>query len=588
VRAMRDPALLEYASRNLFTLKIYPIPARGMRRVELTYTETLAADFGMISYDYPLNTEKFSSAPIDDVSVDVTISSSSPIRSVYCPSHDADIVRSNDGEVIVSYEDTQVLPDKDFLVYYTTGGDAVDASLLTYRERRDDGYFLLIVTPEAETEHTQRLPKDVTFVLDTSGSMKGDKLIQAKNALEFCIESLNPEDRFTVIRFSTDIQRFSPSLVPADRNHISDALDFVDTMVARGGTNIHDALISAIDNGDDTNRPHMIVFITDGEPTVGEVDNDTIIRSVTRENGGGSRIFVFGVGEEINTHLLDKLSLENHGTSDYVTPTEDIEVVVSNFFTRIASPVLSDVEIDVTGVSISDTYPQTMPDLFAGMQLIVAGRYNGGGSGTIVLKGHMGERDEVFEFPVTFEGEGGAYDFIPRIWATRKIAYLLDEIRLNGEQDELVEEVTELAREYGVVTPYTSFLVTEDQRQGFEHFAPGTDEAEMDMMTAPGMLTEESGGFALESAEMMRSLKGTDTVADSGLMSIRQVGDRTFFLRDDTWIDSRYDEGADVTELRFDSDRYWDFLSDHPDAGEYLALGENVIFEYDGSWYRVE
>lgn len=588
VRTMKDPALLEYADRNLFTLKVYPLPAHGTRRVELTYTETLAADFGMISYRYPLNTEKFSSAPIDDVSVDVTISSSSPIRSVYCPSHDADIVRKGDDEVIVSFEDSQVLPDKDFLVYYSTGGGALDASILTYRERRKNGYFLLIVTPETETEHTQRLPKDVTFVLDTSGSMKGDKLVQAKDALEFCIDSLNPEDRFNVIRFSTDIQRFSPSLVAADRGNTTEAMDFVEDMVARGGTNIHDALISAIDDGDNKNHPHMIVFITDGEPTVGETDNAKIIKSVTGENDGDARIFVFGVGEDINTHLLDKISQENHGVSDYVTPTENIEVVVSNFFTRVSSPVLSDVDIDIIGVSVSDTYPQTMPDLFAGMQLIIAGRYNGEGSATIVLKGSMGERDEVYEFPVTFEGRNGEYDFIPRIWATRKIAYLLDEIRLNGEQGELVDEVTALAEEYGIVTPYTSFLVTEDKRQGFEHFAPGADESEMDMMTAPSMLTEERGGFAMKSAEKMKDLKDTDTVADSGLMSIKQVGDRTFLFRDDIWIDSRYDEGVSVTDLRFDSDRYWDFLSDHPDAGKYLALGERVIFEYDGVWYCVK
>jgi len=587
VRTLKDPALLEYADRNLFTLKVYPIPANGTRRVELTYTETLTSDFGMVSYRYPLNTEKFSSAPIDDVSVDVTISSSSPIKSVYCPSHDADIVRKGDDEVIVSYEDSRVLPDKDFLVYYTTGDDSLDASLLTYKERRNDGYFLLIVTPETETENARTIAKDVTFVLDTSGSMKGEKLIQAKDALEFCIESLNPEDRFNVIRFSTDIQRFTPELVAASRENRADAIDFVDEMAARGGTNINDALISAIEDGENTSRPHMIVFITDGEPTVGEIDNGIIVKNVTGENDGNARIFVFGVGEDINTHLLDNISGKNHGVSDYVTPTENIEVVVSNFFTRVSSPVLSDVEIDVTGISILDTYPQTIPDLFAGMQLIVAGRYSGEGGATIVVKGSVEENTEVYEFPVTFEGKGGEYDFIPRIWATRKIAYLLDEIRLNGEQGELVEEVTALAEEYGVVTPYTSFLVTEDRRH-FESFAPGADEGEMDMMTAPSMLTEETGGFAMESAERMKSLKGTDSVLDYGLMSIKQVGDRTFFFRDDVWIDSRYDEGVSLTDLKFDSDKYWDFLSDHPDSGKYLAMGERVIFEYDGVWYQVK
>ncbi|MBN2225445.1 MAG: VWA domain-containing protein [Deltaproteobacteria bacterium] len=587
VRRLKDPALLEYVNRNTFKLRVYPIPARGEKRIEITYTETLKYDFGTVRYVYPLNTEKFSSAPLKEVSLDVSINSSAPITTVYSPSHEIDIARKGTKDVRLSYEDKNVLPDRDFVLYYNVSDKDVGLSLITYKESRGPGYFMLLISPRQDIDPSDVVPKDVTFVLDTSGSMKGDKLTQAQKALKYCIGALNTRDRFNVIRFSTDTEKFRSGPVSPDRTNRDAAFNFIDMMTARGGTNINDSLTDALGVVTDRKRPHIIVFITDGEPTVGTTDVGAIIKNVAAANRAKTRIFVFGVGEDINTHLLDRISSTNHGVSEYVTPTENIESVVSGFFTKINDPAMTDLVLKSNRIRLKDYYPVTLPDLFAGSQITVVGTYEGSGPCTITLSGTTGSHETVFEYPVTFPDRDSKNDFLPRIWASRKVAYLLDEIRLNGENSELVNEIKDLATTFGIVTPYTSFLVLEDRAQGFVPASPA-DRDDVDMMSGTGVLKEERGGFALKSSEAMRDMKEKSVVDTPKLMSIKQVGDRTFLLRDKTWIDTAYTEGTRTVDLSFNSNAYWKFISEHPGIGKFLALGNNVIFIYDGAWYRVK
>ncbi len=587
VRRLKDPALLEYVNRNTFKLRVYPIPAHGEKRVEITYTETLTYDFSTVRYVYPLNTEKFSSAPLHEVSLDVLIKSSAPVTTVYSPSHEIDIARKGDREVRLSYEDKNVLPDRDFVLYYTLSDKEVGLSLITYKDRRGPGYFMLLISPQQDIDPSDVVPKDVTFVLDTSGSMKGEKLVQAKDALKYCIGALNTRDRFNIVRFSTDTEKFRSGPVSPDRANRDAAFDFIDGLVARGGTNINDSLTEALAGTPDRNRPRIVVFITDGDPTVGITDIGSIIKNVAAANRAKARIFVFGVGEDINTHLLDRISSGNHGTSEYVTPTENIESVVSGFFTKINDPAMTNLVLKSSRVKLRDYYPVTLPDLFAGSQVTVVGTYEGSGPSTITLSGTTGTRETVFEYPVNFSERDAKSDFLPRVWANRKVAYLLDEIRLNGENKELVDEIKDLGMTFGIVTPYTSFLVLEDREQGFEAPSPAARD-DLDMMSGSGMLKEERGGFAMKSSEAVRDMKEKTFVDTPKLMSIKQVGDRTFLLRDKTWIDSAYTEGTRTTDLSFDSDAYWKLIGDHPDIGKFLALGNSVIFTYDSVWYRVK
>ncbi len=587
VRRMKDPALLEYMDRNLFKLRIYPIPARGERRVELTYTETLKYDFGTVKYVYPLDTEKYSSAPINEVTIDTTIKSDLPIKSIYSPSHDIDVVRKGNNEIRLSYEERNTLPDKDFVLYYTLSNEEIDASLITFKERGDAGFFMLLLTPKHEVDPNDAIPKDITFVLDTSGSMKGEKIKQAQDALEFCIKSLNRDDRFNIIRFATDTESFRSSLVVASKANRNNALSFIKGIKARGGTNINDALLVALKSKRRSKRPHILVFITDGEPTVGETDLPDIIDNVEKGNRDKTRIFVFGVGEDINTHLLDKISSRNYGVSEYIKPTEYIDNIVSSFFKKIQSPVLSDLKIDIGKINIKELFPKEPPDLFAGSQITILGRYRGSGRSTILLSGFVNNKKVVFEYPVKFPENDTKNDFLPRIWASRKIAYLLDEIRLNGENRELVDEVINLATDFGIVTPYTSFLVLEDQNEGFGGAPTRGTEEELDMMSKHEMLTKKSGKFGVGSADKIRDLKESSKVSGPLLLSIKQVGDRTFFMRKKVWVDSEYKDGTKIIDIKYDSKKYWEFVKENPKTGKFLALGKRVIFNYEENWYRI-
>jgi len=326
VREMRDPGLLEYVGRNMFRARVFPVPAKGRTRVELEYSETLAYDAGMYTYRYPLDTERFSPTPLDEVTIAADIYSSAPVKNIYSPSHDVDVIMRPHGASL-GYEAKNLLPDRDFILYYTVSEEDLGMNLLTFRESGEEGYFMMMLSPGDLAGSSQS--KDVLFVFDTSGSMSGEKMEQARQALRFCMNSLDRDDRFGIVQFATQETLFRREMVPANEKNISAAHSFIDRIRARGGTNINDALLTSLHMINGSDRPRMIVFLTDGEPTVGVTDLHEILGNLSRANEERARIFVFGVGYDVNTHLLDRLAEEHRGVSEYVTPGQNIEVQVS-------------------------------------------------------------------------------------------------------------------------------------------------------------------------------------------------------------------------------------------------------------------
>ncbi len=464
VRKLRDPALLEYAGRDTFKVRIFPIEANKGKRVKLSYSQVLTSDGGLVSYVYPLNTEKFSSKPIKSVSVKVELDSAKPIKTIYSPSHSVEIKRDGPRRATASYEASDVKPDTDFALYFAPEKDDVGLNLITSKTDGEDGYFMLFASPGVDTKSEKPAPKDVAFVLDTSGSMAGRKIEQAKKALRFCVENLNDNDRFEVMRFSTDVEPLFGKLTEASKTNRAKAEAFVDDLKAVGGTALDDALRQVLATRPPTNdRPFIIVFLTDGEPTVGEVNEDKIVANVRVESEGKTRIFCFGIGSDVNTHLLDRIAEDTRAAAQYVLPEEDLEVKVSSFFSKITEPILANPVLHVTGgVTISKMYPDALPDMFKGGQLIVVGRFKGEGSAAVEIEGTLNGKPKKFAQDVKFSATT-KMEFIPRLWATRRVGYLLDEMRLHGENAELRDEVTELARHYGIVTPYTAYLIIEDE-----------------------------------------------------------------------------------------------------------------------------
>jgi Ca-activated chloride channel family protein len=560
-------------------------------------------DNGLVEYVYPLNTEKFSPRPLEEVVVNVTIRSNEPLKAIYSPSHDVDIVRRGDHNAVVGYEEVGVRPDRDFVLYYTVSPEDVGVNLLSYKpDRRGDGFFLMLAAPKVELDSQQVIAKDVILVLDVSGSMRGEKIDQAKEALNYVLEDLHDEDRFNIIAFSTSTRPYARNLVRADER--GEARDFVSRLEATGSTDINRALLEALSmaggNGGAGERPAIIIFLTDGLPTVGEVDIDRIIDNVGDAAPRNARIFPFGVGYDVNTALLDTVADNHRGASGYVRPEESIGEKVSAFYAKVSTPLLADLEIDFGRVDVEDLYPYPLPDLFAGTQLVVLGRYRDGGDTEIELRGEINGQPETFRYDdVRFEREGGQ-EFIARLWATRKIGYLLQQIRLHGEQGELVDEIVELSIRYGIITPYTSFLVEETEmalrEEGrarivetveVEREVPMSGEAAVDRSVQEKALSQAVAPAVAPTMVPGVAGAATDEYGNE-INPVRYVGDKTFVLHNDVWTDTAYDPDKMATvPVSFGSDDYFALVAARPEWGRYFALGDHVIVVLEGTAYEV-
>lgn len=565
VRRAIDPALLEYIGRDTVSARIYPIPAGGERRIEITYTELLSAEAGTYRYRYPLDTERLSALPLERVTISVDLQTSVHLQAVYSPSHDLTLIRSSGTSAVVTYQDGDILPSQDFFLYYAVSSNAMGMTLLTYRAPDEDGFFLLIVTPPDQSTPETVIPKDLVFVLDTSGSMSGEKIEQAKEALRFILENLNPEDRFAVIAFSDYSQALQSQLVSVSAESIAQAKGWISTLSASGGTNIDEAVPLGLSLFEENDRPRFLVFLTDGEPTVGEQDPVKIAAHALVANDTGARLFTFGVGYNVNTVLLDQLAQENRGTTTYVLPGENLEVSVSSFYRKIASPVLTDIQLAIDGVDVFDVHPVALSDIFRGTQLLVLGRYRGDGDAQITVSGNAAGVGTAYTAMESFSASSLKNVFLPRLWAGRKISYLLNQIRLYGESDELVDTVISLSRRYGIITPYTSFLVDADDLS-YEEAA----DAVRQTAAAPA-----TGMNAVAGSSSLKALSESETV-QTGIEGVRIVEDRTYFFRDGIWVDSEYTDQETIGIAAFSS-AYFELANIDDWIGPHLAIGEYVI-----------
>jgi len=457
VRSMIDPGLLEYADYKTVRARIFPIPAHGTKKVELEYTQVLKAENGMLKYRFPLKAEG-ESAPVDEVKIDAKLSSKQGLRTIWSPTHTISTARTDNNQAKVSMSSHETIPDKDFLLYYSVSNKDLAANLLTHKNEGEDGYFLLTLTPPVKGN--QILPKDVVLVADTSGSMQGDKIVQAKKALKYIVNALNPEDRFSVVQFNTDVDSFKDKLVQATAQNKKAAESFIDDLEARGGTNISDALHTGTSIlAEASDRPAYLVMMTDGEPTVGETNPADLLKSIKSKRD--VRLFDFGVGYDVNTKLLNKLAEEHHGTAQYVEPSENLETALSAFYQKIKSPVLTNVALSYEGVQVKDFYPREVKDIFAGSQVLLIGKYKNGGKATLNLTGKVNGVQKAYSFPLTFETSETGHSYLPRLWAMRRIGHLTDVAQENGNNREVVDEIVALSKKHGIITNYTSFLVTD-------------------------------------------------------------------------------------------------------------------------------
>lgn len=642
VAQVKDPGLLEYAGQRLLRCRVFPIPARGEQKIEIEYGEIVKIEGGVGRYIYPLATGGKSTRVKDDLSVRVMLSSKVPLKSVYSPSHKVSVDRKGETNALVGFEEKGAALDRDFQLLWTVSEKDVGINLVSFREREsEDGFFVLMLAPKADVKESEIVPKDVVFIIDSSGSMDGGKMEKAKEALRFVLGTLRPQDRFNVVRFSTGVESWSEGLVDASKNEIERARKFVAGIDAAGGTAIDDALAEGLKMvKPSSGRTSMIVFMTDGEPTVGETDPSRIIANVDSKKTKGVRIFSFGVGVDLNAMLLDRLANENGGVPEYATADEEIELKMSSFAAKVNSPVMTDLAIEFGKTQVYDVYPKQIPDLFEGGQLTVFGRYKGnGGASAVTLTGSVQGRKVTIVNEGSFEKgaseEEDVGSFIPRLWGTRKVGFLIDEIRLKGEKPELRDEVISLARRYGIVTPWTSYLVVEDtevaanlpRNSGWNGNGPRPTPTSVAVMPRPARRAEgkaaaqsrapagAGGTFSESSPSIDSSVSGDDwgggaeyapsepamnevAVAtgdtgvyvsksvkdkkekeqlDSGEMSgVKRAGGRAFIRAGGVWRDADYKGGEQVLRVKYLSEAWFALARSSSKIKQAFALGERV------------
>lgn len=608
VRRMQDPGLLEFLGNDLFRASVFPIPANGTQKVLIAYASVTPCESGLCRYAYPLRMPGAkTSRTLKDFTVDARIKSAAPIKSIYSPSHDVTIDRKGEHEAIIGLETAGAALDKDVLLYWTLSDDDIGLSLLTYKEPGEDGYFLLLAAPKAEWSDNELSDKDIVFVVDNSGSMAGEKMESAKAALSYALRNLRENDHFNIVRFSTGVGSFRKELVPATKGNVEAALAFTDKLRPGGGTAIHDALAEALAMKTGAGRPSMIVFLTDGLPTVGLTDEARIAKDALSANNGRFRLFVFGVGDDVNTRLLDALARDGRGHPTYLRPDHEIETELSAFYDRIARPVMSEPRLDIPKVKTEDVYPRPLPDLFAGTQLVVLGRYTGSGASAVTIHGRVRDRDESVVHEADFPDKAMEADFVPKLWATRKVGYLLEQIRLGGENRELVDEVRELGLKFGIITPYTSGLVIENEEMLTRNNGPvpppmaepapdsilgwgraggggaasdgdvaGTKRERAEAAKSVEGFAAVTGAESVDQSRVIQDYKDTKKSVDE-IAEIRTVGAKTFVWRDGRYVDTAFTGKEKVLKVRYLSDAYLAMAAANPKIASYWKLGAKLV-----------
>src|SRR6266550_236237 len=577
VRQKRDPALIELAGQGLIRARVFPIAPGETRKITLKYTQLLdrAGDAWRFRY---LGDRNRQSAPR---SFRMEVDSASRFGDPYSPTHQVQVTRRDD-RLEVTLGDAAAGADFELLLPLARG--LVGLSLIPHHPVGEDGYFMLLLAPGAAADAPGgALRRDLVAVIDISGSMSGAKIEQAKAALIQLLGSLRTSDRFRLVAFSGGVRRYAEGWTDATTEGRRDAATWIRSLEAEGGTNIGGALTEAFAVSPAEQSLGVVVFLTDGQASTGETDPERIAERA-EQGRGRFRVFSFGIGDDVNTYVLDRLTERARGTTEYIRPGENIEGAVGSLAAKVASPVLTDVTVSAgAGVELYDLQPGSMPDLFAGDEMVVLGRYRGARSTeqSVTVRGRRNGRDE--EFGTAFaDRENESARYVEQLWAARKAGALSKEIRLRGQTRELMDALKQLALRYGILTEYTSYLVQEPT-------IALRGAAESRLMRAPAAApADQAGAASVNRAAQERSMAEAVVVVDSasfdelrrahsGINPTQRVGGRLFIMRDGTWTDLGHGDSLRVVTIAPYSDAYFALLKALPDLRDPATLEPTVL-----------
>ena len=428
--------------------------------VEQKTIELLQYFSGQSVYSYPLNLKNFVSSNLDSISLDLIIRSQRRLLEINATDFFPNQQTVENFEATIVYTKSNFPADQDLTVQYKVSQEELGVFLLSMKPPNEDGYFLLLAEPNPETSQEEIIDKYFTFIIDNSGSMSGVKMEQAKEAAVFCINHLNSDDFFNIVKFSSSIQTFNPQPIQASAFNVNDGLDYVSQIQAGGGTNIHQALLTGLQQNMPDSTANIFIFLTDGRATAGITDPEQILSDIKNVNLKDVRIFSFGIGTGVNRYLLTSISEQNNGLAEYLM-NDQVETRISSFYNKIRNPLMQNVQVDFSDIDVTEVYPLNIPDIYVGEQLVILGRYKSPGSAQVVLKGQGVSDSLKYTYDIQFSSDSTENLFIPKMWARKKIDALLALIDIVGENSnqgqEYKNEIISLSIQYGIMTKYTSF-----------------------------------------------------------------------------------------------------------------------------------
>jgi Ca-activated chloride channel family protein len=475
----RVAGLLDQERPNIFTQAVANILPGATVKITISYVETLPYQGGSYEFVFPMvvgprylprhvvDGERISPpvTPKDtraghDVSIEISLDAGLPVASVVSPTHETLVERASASKATVRLAQRTAIPNKDFILRYDVAGRKIGDAVLTHRDRRGGFLSLVLTPPEQRPAVAEVTPKELVFVLDTSGSMSGFPIEKAKETMRLALDALYPQDTFNLITFSGDTEILFPEPVPATPDNLARARQFLSTRSGRGGTEMMKAIRAALEPTDSQKHIRIVCFMTDGY-----VGNDLEILAAIRRHAN-ARIFSFGIGSSVNRLLLDRMALLGRGEVEYVGLNDDGSAAARRFHERVRSPLLTDISIDWAGLPVRDAHPARIPDLFSAKPVVVSARYDGPARGVIRLRGKMAGREFTREIPVNLPAAAPAHDAVATLWARRRIDELMSEdlagLQFGSMRADLQDEITRLALDFRLMSQFTSFVAIEE------------------------------------------------------------------------------------------------------------------------------
>ncbi|HEY0004773.1 MAG TPA: VIT and VWA domain-containing protein, partial [Pyrinomonadaceae bacterium] len=488
-------SLLDQERPNIFTQSVANIMPGEKVTVQISYVETLKYEEGSYEFSFPMvvgpryipgaqtgrqsvgggfspDTDRVPDASRvtprvagagtragHDISLDVTLDAGVPIDGLVSQSHEVQVERTGEQRAHVRLKDLSAIPNKDFILKYDVAGRRLEDAVLVNRSEKG-GFFTLILQPPDRIKTEDVMPKEIVFVLDTSGSMMGFPIEKAKEAMKLALDGLYPQDTFNLITFAGDTRILFPQPVPASQKNLRRAQEFLDAREGSGGTEMMKAIRAALEPSDALDHVRIVCFMTDGY-----VGNDMEIISEVQKHPN-ARVFSFGIGNAVNHFLLDKMAEYGRGEVEYVSLKSDGSAAARRFHERVRNPLLTDIQIDWNGLPVTDVYPKRIPDLFSARPVILSGRFTGSGRGKIRLKGRMAGNDFERELEVSLPESEPRHDVLATLWARTRIDDLMGQdmrgMQEGSMRDDLKETITQLGLEYRLMTQFTSFVAVEE------------------------------------------------------------------------------------------------------------------------------